>query len=287
MSNEPVADPFAGVEPVEGPADPEDTTTAEEAPADTAESVQSDAEAPAEEEEAGGLQGFDPDAEGQTPVEETGEEATAEPEEDPVPWEEPVLTEEQEHLGTGVEGEAIEAPADGSPVTLEDDPEGEGGLPPLEAKSIPKPEPEPEPEAPPEHEPEPLPEPVAEPDPIADALKAEGAGTPEPPAVVKQTKAKEDEFVVPASDGGSANNRNYIIFEQAEADVGGARRIVWTRIGQAIGRNGDVALRRAYRGLADARGEFPETTLVCVAERMWRPKPVAARERHGVAIDVG
>lgn len=53
-------------------------------------------------------------------------------------------------------------------------------------------------------------------------------------------------------------------------------------------RNGENALRKAYRLLAAERDENPETTLVVVAERMWRPTPIKARApRTAMAIEIG
>jgi hypothetical protein len=59
--------------------------------------------------------------------------------------------------------------------------------------------------------------------------------------------------------------------------------------GELVSRNGDNALRAAYRRLAAAReNEDLKVTLVIVAESSWRPKPIKPRQRNlPPAIEIG
>lgn len=59
--------------------------------------------------------------------------------------------------------------------------------------------------------------------------------------------------------------------------------------GELVSRNGDNALRAAYRRLAKARDdEDLRAILVIVAQSSWRPKPIKPRQRNlPPAIDIG
>ena len=84
--------------------------------------------------------------------------------------------------------------------------------------------------------------------------------------------------------------RTYLVFEALDGRPNEWREVLTETDGGrgVVARNGENAMRKAYRLLAEERGEHPETTLVVVSERMWRPMPVKARvPRTSLAIEIG
>lgn len=129
-----------------------------------------------------------------------------------------------------------------------------------------------------EEEPEPATEPVTLPAADNDLLD------------ISQPRSDEDEFIAGVPPGAtSKRNRNYIIFEVVRVQVRGTERRAWVRVGQAIGRNGEVAKGRGFKALCRARGERLVTELWAVAVKNFDPTPVKAKERpeDDFAVEVG
>lgn len=239
-----------------------------------------------EPEEEAKLQGYNP-SEGELPPGELPPEAEAaapEPEEDEVPPANPddipagpsPEEEEHDHQGEGqttvggseeeVEALAAEVEAEAPPVApLPDD------VPP---QTTPPPDSAPPPSPPPAEEPAPPPAPEPDPEPA------------------------------PPSKPSNSKNRVYYVFEEAKrGDKIGYFRVpecLYTKAeqerfdgeaptGELESRNGDNALRAAYRRLSAAReDEDLRITLVIVASGYWRPKPIKPRARNlPPALEIG
>lgn len=257
MSDQPIEDPFATVPPAEDPgepvgvADPEDPPVEEEEPA---------------------LGGYDP-----TPEELAA--ATA-----PLEVEAPPAVEEAVEKLEGDEGEDETAVETSEPAASF---EQEGAAIEEEARAEMAAE-VPGPPETPEEEPEPLPEDPeeipAEPE-TEDEVRAQAdadAANAEPPPLPED---KYDEFVVGGGDNPSTRNRNYVVLEEVEVVHKGERRIGYIRVGQAVGRNGDIAEGRAIKALAAAREAEQETVLSVVAERNWHPNKRRAKRNDGWTAD--
>lgn len=155
-----------------------------------------------------------------------------------------------------------------------DDGEGAGSLPGEDATPVESPEPE-EPVAPLADDPAEAEEAVAE----AEAEEALIEDEPDPLA--------EDEPEPSEPEGPKSKARTYLVFERFE-DKEAPTGAKFHEVGDVEARNAENALRKAYRKLAEERDEYPETTLVVVAERMWRPTPIKARApRTAMAIELG
>lgn len=115
--------------------------------------------------------------------------------------------------------------------------------------------------------------------------ESEQAEGEEPPESAEPVVEPEPEPEQPAQPEGRSKSRTYLVFEEQTI---ANQTTAYIQVGEVVARNGENALRKAFRNLADERGEWPETTLVVVAERMWRPTPVKARQpRTAVAIELG
>lgn len=154
----------------------------------------------------------------------------------------------------------------------------------------------------PVEEPETDPLAPAEDDPLADAAREEGEGEQEPelpetgahvPVGEEATTPDEPSEPEPVEEPEpkpepklpklKSQSRTYLALEEIE--VGGEK--LYKPVGTVEARNGENALRGAYRKLVEERDDYPDTTLVVVAERMFRPTPVKARASKSVAIDLG
>lgn len=199
------------------------------------------------------------------------------------------------------EGEGLQGynPSDGEAPLEAQDGSGPEATGPEEEETFPKdPDDAPAGPAPEEEEREPTaeePEPGVEPPPPAAEPEAEVESPPEPP-----TKAKP-----------KSKSRVYLVFEEhgrekksysqvTECLYTGAEQIKLKEAfsetpdyevptGELVARNGDNALRAAYRRLSAAReDEDLRTTLVIVAQSSWRPKPIRPRQRNlPPALDIG
>lgn len=142
----------------------------------------------------------------------------------------------------------------------------------------------------------------ATPDPLTGSLEGEDA-TPVETSAEPQEEWSPGAFEAPVDDptlppvGTSADpvdaepekpktpkrERDYIILEQLPEKDGG---FSYRPIRAETGRDTDTALRKAYKAIAEERGDLPDLTLVAVAERMWRPQTVTARPSTRLAIDL-
>jgi hypothetical protein len=239
-----------------------------------------------------------------------GATATADPPEDealqgynPSDGEAPL----EEQDGSGPEAEGAEAeepetfppdpddtPAGPAPEEEEHEPTAEAEEQTIVEPSAEEPEPGLEPPAPaaePEEEPEE--EPVEEEQEEPEAAVEPPPAAPEP----SQPKSKSRVYLVFEEHGREKKSYSQV----AECLYTGAEQIKWEEAhkdeenpkpcptGELRARNGDNALRAAYRRLSKAReDEDLRTTLVIVAQSSWRPKPIKPRQRNlPPALDIG
>lgn len=87
----------------------------------------------------------------------------------------------------------------------------------------------------------------------------------------------------PATRGG-APTRNYIVLEEIELDGNDHAYQVVTTV---EARNGNNALRKAFKELRDQRSDFDEATLAVIPEGQWKPTPVKAERKESITVSVG
>lgn len=121
----------------------------------------------------------------------------------------------------------------------------------------------------------------------------EGADPAEVAAALEETapepEADPTEPQQPEPPAAASRKRTYVILE--EVKVQGQKDPMYSMGGEVEARNGDNALRAAYRKLCQERDqveEAPEITMGVVASRMFRPRPVKGRARNAPpTIEIG
>lgn len=83
---------------------------------------------------------------------------------------------------------------------------------------------------------------------------------------------------------GGTPTRNYVVLEQIELEADG---VAFVEAHKVEARNGDNALRRAFRELRAERPELDETTLVVIPEGQWKPRPVRAERSEQIKVAIG
>lgn len=229
-----------------------------------------------------------------------------EAEEDPFAGVEPdagLGTEEPEELPPGVEQGTLGGE---NPSTEAEQAAAEEALPDPEAEE-PDPEPEPEPEQPPEEPPppepepeqpaaeEPPPEPDPEPEPEPDPPPADPPEAEKPEEDEKPKKPKRKSRAKKGTKGKKANgkgkhDRLYVILKQGGKPTEWEEAFPREKEGEPNvlpARNGEVALRRAYRMLTED-GEKPgDFVLVATPRHYFDPKPVKGRVHKQPVISIG
>lgn len=180
---------------------------------------------------------------------------------------------------TGADEEHDEAPE--ATLPAEDDRTLAGAAAEAETPEAPAPEAEPDPaddpefEAPAEQEPEPEADPEAEPEP-----EVEPEPEPEPADATE------------ASTRTGAPVRNYVILREVTDDEGQVRYV--RPDSQAVvepytveARNGNNAMRAAFRDLTSNDSELVEATLVVIPLSQFKPTPVRLKESRHVSVQMG
>lgn len=213
-------------------------------------------------------------------------------------------------------GEGLQGynPSDGeAPLEAQDGsgPEAEAGGPEEEETFPPDPDETPAGPAPEEEEREPTAEEETIVEASAEAEEPEPGVEPPPPAAEPEAEAEVEPPPEPTKAKPKSKSRVYLVFEEhgrekksysqvPECLYTGAEQIKLkdafsetpdyeVPTGELVARNGDNALRAAYRRLSAAReDEDLRTTLVIVAQSSWRPKPIKPRQRNlPPALDIG
>ncbi len=110
----------------------------------------------------------------------------------------------------------------------------------------------------------------------------EAAAPPVPPAdeTPVATAAPEPE---PARTGG-APTRTYVVLEEIRLDNDD---IAYFKAGEVEARNGQNALRKAFKQLREQREDFDAATLAVIPEGQWKPTPVKAQRKESITVSVG
>lgn len=96
--------------------------------------------------------------------------------------------------------------------------------------------------------------------------------------------------VEPDEDGPKTQTRGYVVLEQDPTDSSVFRVRLWDDeegCSKVKARNGENALRAAYRDLRQGRDSEYRPTIAVVSERQWKPKPVGSRQRANEVIEIG
>jgi hypothetical protein len=101
------------------------------------------------------------------------------------------------------------------------------------------------------------------------------AVTTEPAASPDQTPVEDPE----ARKAGGAPTRGYVVLEE----IGHAYQNVLT----VEARNGQNALRKAFKDLREGRPDLDATTLAVIPEGQWKPTPVRAQRKESITVSVG
>lgn len=105
-----------------------------------------------------------------------------------------------------------------------------------------------------------------------------------------QGPAVVDEAPTPSAEAeeakrGGAPTRVYIVLEQIELD--GDQPLAYQVVTTVEARNGQNALRKAFKDLRTQRTDFDEATLAVIPEGQWKPTPVKAERKESITVSVG
>jgi hypothetical protein len=106
------------------------------------------------------------------------------------------------------------------------------------------------------------------------------AVTTEPAASPDQTPVEDPE----ARKAGGAPTRGYVVLEEIELDEGGH---AYQNVLTVEARNGQNALRKAFKDLREGRPDLDATTLAVIPEGQWKPTPVRAQRKESITVSVG
>lgn len=85
--------------------------------------------------------------------------------------------------------------------------------------------------------------------------------------------------------GGGAPTRGYIVLEEITLDDD--QGIAYQNVLTVEARNGQNAMRKAFRDLREQRPDLEATTLQVIPEGQWKPTPVRAQRKESITVSVG
>jgi hypothetical protein len=83
---------------------------------------------------------------------------------------------------------------------------------------------------------------------------------------------------------GGAPTRGYVVLEQIELDDGVT---AYQNVLTVEARNGQNALRKAFKDLREGRPDLDAATLAVIPEGQWKPTPVRAQRKESITVSVG
>lgn len=82
---------------------------------------------------------------------------------------------------------------------------------------------------------------------------------------------------------GGAPSRHYVVLEEIELEQG----VGYEKVITVEARNGQNALRKAFKELRKERPELDGATLVGIPAGQWKPTPVRAERKESITVAVG
>lgn len=86
---------------------------------------------------------------------------------------------------------------------------------------------------------------------------------------------------------GGAPTRTYIVLEEFELEGDDAGHLAYQVVSRVEARNGQNALRKAFKEIRETRENFDAATLAVIPENQWKPTPVRAERREQITVAVG